>query len=60
MEQMKLLEKMVELGSLVGPVRQVHLYEGGLITVEGEDFALHYVKKEAHHGTAADVCQVHH
>ncbi len=59
MESMELMQKMVQLVQELGQVKQVHLYEGGVITVEGEGFALHYVKKEDSHGGAADVCQVH-
>lgn len=74
MEDVQVLLALVELGERIGKINQVHLYEGGLINLEGEGFSLSFGRlypapagderkiseKERAYGRAQDVCQDHH
>ena len=64
MDMAEILAQLIALGGKFGAVRSAHLYENGLVTVEGTCdsrlFCLSFTVEEVPYGGAADVCQNDH
>jgi len=60
MGDVEILEALLEIGGKIGKIQQAHLYDGGIIRIEGAGFTLSFGRKEASHGRAQDVCQDDH
>ena len=63
MDMAEILAELLALGGKIGTVSSAHLYESGLVTVEGacagRRFCLSFTR-EVPYGGAADVCQDDH
>ena len=47
------MRAMLKLAEFFGEVRQVHLYEDGVVVVDGAGFSLHFIRKACDDGTAS-------
>ena len=45
MKTVHMLRALLKVAEFFGEVEQVHLYEGGLITIDGEGYQLQFLRK---------------
>ena len=45
MKTVQILRALLKVAEFFGEVQQVHLYEGGLITIDGEGYQLQFLRK---------------
>ena len=45
MKTVQILRALLKVAEFFGEVQQVHLYEGGLITIDGADYQLQFLRK---------------
>ena len=45
MKTVQILRALLKVAEFFGEVQQVHLYDGGLITIDGADYQLQFLRK---------------